>query len=379
MGVIIKKQNNNKNLNIKQFLNKKMLIKTSFSGGGGGTTSTTTTATTTTAGGFLPSTVQGLQLWLRADVGLTQDTLIVSFVNEIIISDAGESSSNGTYSRASGGITSFDGDQGYIYFEDGIWFLYDYEYGDVTYYNDTANIDEGSWYEYSAGGAPTATYGTDSTEKTGITEWVDQSDNGFVFVADNGVSEDITFASSVVSLNNQPAVYFQTTNDNGNVGLYYDYYSPENTPFIGKSVFIVYILENINGFYYSVCYEHNGINLYTSYASNRHFGGYFNGFYDSNTSSTLNTAYIRSCLTDDGSPVNFFVNGSADGTPAGGSLYNYRSAIVIGNGNARGAVGGGTNQPFQGYIAEVIVYDNELSSNDRIAVENYLNSKYDIF
>ena len=63
-----------------------------------------------------------------------------------------------------------------------------------------------------------------------VTAWADQSENGFDVEPDY-VSADITLASSVAKFNNQPAIYFQTTNENGDVGLF------NNNPFITKSLF----------------------------------------------------------------------------------------------------------------------------------------------
>lgn len=216
-----------------------------------------------------------------------------------------------------------------------------------------------------------------STNGSNVTEWLDQSVNNYSFFPDFETA-DITLSSSVASLNNKPAIFFQTSNDNGDVGLTND----TAGVFIGKSVFLVYILDEVSDFEYSVPYENNGINNYTSYNNgNRVFGGYMNGFYNASTLSTLDTPYIRTTISDDGAnPIDFYLNGNADGSPAGGGFYNFRNEIVIGNGGARQAgPSPSINQPFQGYIAEVIVYDNAISAGDRISVENYLNDKYAIY
>jgi len=212
-----------------------------------------------------------------------------------------------------------------------------------------------------------------STSGSSVTAWLDQSPNAYNFVPDS-VTADISLVSSVVNLNNKPAIRFRTVNNNGNIGLY------NNTVFTGKSAILVYILESVAGFEYSVIYENSGINLYTSYDNgNRRFGGYFNQFYNATTLSTLNVPYIRSCLTDNGVALNFFLNGNADGTPTGNGFYP-RTQTVIGNGGARLAVNpSGLNQPFQGYLAEIVVYDRVLTTPERQQVENYLNSKYNIY
>ena len=210
-----------------------------------------------------------------------------------------------------------------------------------------------------------------------VTAWADRSGNG-LNVAPDIETSDITLASSVTKLNNKPAVLFQVSSNSGDVGLF------NSNPFIGKSVFIAYSLENVDNFTYSVPYENNGANLYTSYADgNRAFGGYFNGFFDSNTTSTLATSYVRTIVADDdgqgNNPINFFINGQYDGSPNGGGFYNLRSEIVIGNGGAR-VLGPSpdTNQPFQGYIAEIVVYNVALTTLQRQQVEAYLMAKYAI-
>ena len=211
-----------------------------------------------------------------------------------------------------------------------------------------------------------------------VTEWADQSGNGLDVVPDFATA-DITLASSVAKFNNKPAILFGVTNEEGAVGLY------NNNPFIGKSVFLVYSLENVSGFEYSVIYENNGINVYTSYdVGNGKFGGYFNAFFDSNTTSTLGTAYIRTVIADDDgegdNPIDFYINGASDGSLVGSGFYNFRAEIVIGNGGARGAgPSPSINQPFQGYLAEVIVYDTVLTTPEREQVETYLNDKYEIY
>ena len=217
-----------------------------------------------------------------------------------------------------------------------------------------------------------------TTSGSSVTEWADQSSNGFNVVPDFATA-DITLASSVAKFNNKPAILFGVANEDGNVGLY------NNNTFIGKSVFLVYSLESVSDFEYSVIYENNGINVYTSYDNNNQkFGGYFNAFYDANTVSTLGTAYIRTVIADgdeeENDPLDFYINGESDGSLVGSGFYNLRSEIVIGNGGARNAGPSPfLSQPFQGYLAEVIAYNIVLATPQRQQVENYLNNKYAIY
>ena len=54
---------------------------------------------------FLPNALQGLSLWLKADAGTT--TVAQQYISQIVMSGAGSTFANGTYTRASGGHTSF--------------------------------------------------------------------------------------------------------------------------------------------------------------------------------------------------------------------------------------------------------------------------------
>ena len=210
-----------------------------------------------------------------------------------------------------------------------------------------------------------------------VTSWADRSGNGLNVVPDT-VTSDIALESSVAKFNNKPAVLFQVSSNSGDVGLF------NSSPFIGKSVFLAYSLENVDNFTYSIPYENNGINCYTSYADgNRAFGGYFNEFIDSNTISTLATSYVRTIIADDdgegNNPINFFINGEYDGSQNGGGFYNLRQEIVIGNGGSRGlGPSPSLNQPFQGYLAEIVVYNVALTTPQRQQVEEYLMAKYAI-
>jgi hypothetical protein len=211
-----------------------------------------------------------------------------------------------------------------------------------------------------------------------VTAWADQSGNGLNVVPDTE-TPDISLVSSVSKFNNKPAILFGVADASGEVGLF------NNNPFITKSVFIVYSLENVNNFEYSLPYENNGVNTYTSYDNgNRIFGGYFNAFIDSNTLSAIGSVYLRAIISDDdgngNNPINFFINGSADGSQNGSGFYNSRSQIVIGNGGARSlGPSPSIDQPFQGYIAEIVAYDVVLSTPERQQVEAYLNTKYAIY
>ena len=342
---------------------------------------------------FSPSNISGLQLWLKADAGVTTDSAQV--VTQIVLSggwgstDAGQDfvSADGTYTRAgtSWDQTFYRGNTGsYIWYSENDlqWHLFlvgefddgnnqfsNYGYGGYAPFRNQI----GAFWDSQYGGTFGTITSTSTSIGTGVDAWVDQSSNGYIFVPDY-VSKDITLSSSVAGLNNKPAISFQALNDAGGVGLF------NSNVFTGKSVFLVYILNSVDNFTYSVSYENSGINNYTSYnEGNRYFGGYFNEFFDANTPSTIGTKYLRTTITENGTSINYYTNGSSDGNPTGGGFYT-RSEVVIGNGGARWAGGNPSiSQPFQGYLAEVVVYDVALTTPQRQQVEAYLNTKYAIY
>ena len=61
-------------------------------------------------GGASPIPQSGLALWLKVDAGIS--TAAETFVSQIILTNSGTPSSDGTYTRTSGGITQFTGPNG---------------------------------------------------------------------------------------------------------------------------------------------------------------------------------------------------------------------------------------------------------------------------
>lgn len=215
-----------------------------------------------------------------------------------------------------------------------------------------------------------ADVGVTTNASNQITGWRDRSKNNLLFVPD-AASAQFTYASSVASLGNRPAIYCSTSSTANN-GLY------NSSTATHKSVCIVYILESVASYEYSIIFEVNGINLYTSYGfGNRKFGSYLNNFYDATTLSTVNTAYYRTTTSEAGTSTSFFTNGAANGTPTGNGFYLTRTQSVIGNGGARLAgPAPSINQPFQGWIAEIIGYNRVISTQERLRIEGYLGRKY---
>jgi hypothetical protein len=80
-----------------------------------------------------------------------------TFVSQIVLDGAGTETSDGTYTRASGGSTQFNGPNGNFIYWDGQWFLFDDTAFSETYYLSAFDLS-GAWQVGSGDpDAPTAT------------------------------------------------------------------------------------------------------------------------------------------------------------------------------------------------------------------------------
>jgi hypothetical protein len=109
------------------------------------------------------------------------------------------------------------------------------------------------------------------------------------------------------------------------------------------------------------------------------------GFTSSQTPINANTSYVISFIyngndTSTGS-VECYLNGTLVGTiPNIGFLYAHDQA-GIGNLEQSSRVETGvvnSNLPFDGFVSEFVMYNFNLNTSQRISLENYLSSKYDI-
>ena len=87
-----------------------------------------------------------------------------------------------------------------------------------------------------------------------------------------------------------------------------------------------------------------------------------------------NTWYISTTKTN-GSNGSFLLNGSNE------QSFSAEFNADITNMRVGGAIfeGGSFNDPFNSKIAEVIVYNRDLTTSERQQVESYLNTKYAIY
>lgn len=104
---------------------------------------------------------------------------------------------------------------------------------------------------------------------------------------------------------------------------------------------------------------------------------------DANAGSTLSLGswYIASAVfNNSGATKKLYLNGTIDVDDAS---YHAPGAATSDAASADGAVGsihaGGTTQTFDGYIAEVLIYQSALSDTDRQTTEAYLNAKFAIY
>lgn len=297
---------------------------------------------------FSPLDISGLKLWVSADYGVT--TASGSYISQIVISGCDPSSSNGTYTRASGGNSTFNYNDNSIYFEDGVWWLNDFDQG-LTFLNE-ADLDEGSW-DVALGNS----FGTASNTTSNfnyVSEVLDQSGNSNNLVYSYG-APDI----SLNILNSKPAFYFF----GGRL---------EGTDIVtAKTIYSVIKLGGGSPSGYMNILEASGGGLYTS-INNNEWGSYFSDFNGSGEQLSADTAYIISTISDDGETYKFRSNGSQIKTDSNGGGFYGRDTLYFGNDSSHG-------QPANCYVAETLVYDTAISDADAEKLENYLNSKYAVY
>lgn len=302
------------------------------------------------AAAFSPTSIAGLKLWLKADAGVTESP--TTFISQIVLTNAGESTSNGTYTRASGGINGFDGpNNNLIYWDGDQWVLNDDTYQNLTYSN--SDLDEGNWQELYASGAPSAT-NTTSNGPDVVTAWADQSDE------ENNLSiEDGSPVLEQDVINGKPAIKF---NSGRLVG---------NDIVTAKTIYAVVRTLNYQPYAYAAILEVTGGSLYSAVSSHA-WGSYFNGEYAANTAISENTSAIIASLSDDGENYTFRLNGQIDKSDSDGGGFYSRSDLYVGSDSSGG-------QQANVYISEILVFDDVIGAEDIANLETYLNDKYAIY
>lgn len=226
--------------------------------------------------------------------------------------------------------------------------------------------------------------GTSSTtNNTAISSWNDQSGNG-IHVSQTTAVQQPSFATNV--MNGFPAIVF----DNNSTAGQNDYLTApdnpklDNTP--GYSFFTVTKMNAIGGDARCIVSKRTAIDIDEAFMLFYWEPSYFyldiDGLGDRQSTSpvtyTTNTPYILDGIYDGTLP-----SASRTKIYEGEILrktYSETSALVPDKPSPLnlGCTHASNNRPFGGYIAEVIIYTVTVNDAQRIIVNNYLSSKYDI-
>jgi hypothetical protein len=318
---------------------------------------------------FDPKKISGLSLWLKADTGTT--TVAQQYINQIVLSNAGSTFANGTYTRASGGHTSFQNQSNgstINWSNDTQWTVDGLDNDEeetlslysliIIEYNGIEVIDE---IDYMDGipDLPSHSVTTTPNGNTVVIQWADQSGSGNNCPAAinarllaspsriylDGLNSRISLSEapfinlSVLSLF---AVWSVVDNPNGGV--------------IGTSSTAYFEIETTNG---SKVRMRNG-----SYTPAINTGGWWNNGNFSLSTLVIDTSDASGTMRKNGSTAGVnFVPANAESV-----TYAYNPSI--------GYNGGGYTEL---YLKELIIYRSKLTDTQIIQVESYLNSKYAIY
>jgi len=338
--------------------------------------------TTNTGGGKIiakPSDIPltQLQLWLKADAGIIEELITLSFISEIVLTDSGESTSDGTYIRSTGGTTQFDGPNGNYIYWDGAWIVYDNDLGIETYVNYEFYLDITSWEENGSAGAPSAANTTSTLPPfRGITSWQDQSRNNRNFtksIANTGypkLSNGIPLFTAVSTYNDTNASILALPSASLNFTTPYTLIvllrsGPGKLVVFSKSTNNTkrrkYQISMDGGVIYSLESKNNAD---TSFNYNTGTGDYRKRLivsqYSSNTSGLIryNGAQVATSSTDVGidqtNNASIFIGASPFNE---GIAYNAEASNEM-------------------HVYEIIFYNRVLSTVEIEKIETYLNNKY---
>ena len=301
---------------------------------------------------FVPTDISGCKLWVSMDYGITTGS--VSFINQIVVSGCDPYTSDGTYIREFGGNASLnDGSTGNnIYYEDGVWYLYDIVADSPTFANYSGLESYNTWEVFSGSEFGTAT-NSSTTVNDVVTQIDDRSGNSNNLIQ----SYKNAFITNSV-INSKPAILFEGP-------------TFEGTDIVtGKTLYaVIKTTANIQTGY-AVIIETTGGGIYSSVAPR--WGSYFNNSYYVDNALSANSSYILGSISDDGNNYEFRQNGSTAKTGTDGQGFLSRSALYFGNDSSNG-------QPSNCYVAEGIVYDRAITTSEAGQLESYLNAKYAIY
>lgn len=308
---------------------------------------------------FSPTDLTGLSLWLRADAGVVTGNG-TPFISSVIISGAGSTTSNGTYTRTFGGYTTFTkSGGGYISYgynstADGeVWQIFDPTLGSISYYtNDTSTFS--SWIiDQGSANAPSSIIS--NTTPTVITAWTDQSGNG-----NNATATDMPTLSTV---SGKTFVDF--------TGGYFTGNELITTPYATIMCVARFSSTRDIQVMFQQYLDGDNLVLYRGFDLNKGYRIYNGENFSSNSLTNDNETYLFG-VTVNNDTGTLYLNSTADGngycgelTPAGAYYLGFWQ--------------GGGLPTTELQMAEIVVYNRVLTTPERQQVEAYLNSKYAIY
>jgi hypothetical protein len=327
---------------------------------------------------FSPKDLQGLGLWLKTDAGVT--TTPETFISQVVVSGAGTTTSNGTYTRTAGGFSQFTGPNGNIIFWDGEWIIYDDNEGTDTYRIDNFDFT-GVWTDINASlPVPTSSTSTTPTGTLLVTAWADQSGNGKNATTENGGDDSPVFVSS--AQNSKPAIQFNNSDLEGTsfMRIASPAFNLKNSTafFVTKqsaqlSFARLFSFLSADGDDYAtndgMAVLYNATTDPRQFQIESNFGGAFE-----NASNYEAFGVASYTITSDGLITPFFnsIAGTShtneDMAPTNGA-----DALIAQGSQLLGA------SSFDGQIAEIVIYNREVTTPERQQVEAYLNQKYAIY
>jgi hypothetical protein len=329
----------------------------------------------------------GLSLWLKADAGVT--TTPETFISQVVISGGGRSAMNGTYTRASGGETSFvkTGDSNFeILWSGADWYINGDEYYCESDESDQTEYAYNPSYDMSSNWLISVEYGCDGTPPTGsltlsptgntlVTAWADQSGNG---IYASPVDADPTYNSS--DLNGKPTISLSSLGDlDTNKSFVLDA-NPMGAS--GTTAFAVVYVEDVCN-----AYNDNGPifgDFGTANVSSHYPYGVdcsvYDGFASENRKGPLTAP---STITNSWSLYSVVSTTNDWRNYVNATLMHSDNANVYSNAPIEEFLYIGISFAFgytlKGKIAEAITYNRVLTTPERQQVEQYLNSKYQIY
>lgn len=223
--------------------------------------------------------------------------------------------------------------------------------------------------------------GTSSTvNATAISSWNDQSGNGNN-LAQSTANQQPLYTFNLI--NGFPAIQFDNVSTTNDKMVGPDSPTLDNTS--GYTFFMVSRPQNVDGAARVIVSKRTAVAVDQSFMHFYYTGNDFhtdiqtnNNRYQTNTSFSANNNYLIDQLYDGtlaaASRCKTYIAGNLDvtATEANSSVPDNASPIVVGSTDAA------DSRPFGGYIAEVIIYRKACVDPERIIVDNYLSSKYNI-